>query len=363
LQATSQGQASYAHVHEIVEGLEEIGWHVDLFDVDYADRRSPSPGRRLMEFARVQARLIRRIRSYGAVYVRSHPLAYPVTLAARASGVATIQECNGPFGDVFAAWPATRLLGPMVVWLQAAQYRMADAVIAVDDTLARWLERACGVQGVCVVPNGANVELFRPDITASFEGLPERYAVFFGTLAVWQGLEVMIEAAGSPRWPEEVGLVIVGDGVLAETVERAAESNPRVVYLGRRPYAQIPAIVSRALCSLVVKDSDLHAQTGLSPLKVHESMACGVPVVASDVPGMDSIIRSADAGILTRRGDADEVARAVARLAADPDAARAMGCRGRESAVAEHSWKARSRSTAEVILTAMSRAYGGGRDV
>lgn len=349
LQATTEGQASYAHVHEIIDGLRKMGWHIDLFDVDYGQDRSPGIPKRLVEFVRVQVQLISRIRRYDAVYVRSHPLAFPVALAARWAGIPVVQECNGPFGDVFAAWPAARIAGPAIIALQAMQYRLCDAVVAVDHALARWLERECRASDVAVIPNAANVELFHPDAPPGADVLPPSYAVFFGTLAVWQGVNVMIDAVKDPEWPSEVRLVIVGDGALAGEVRAAALADQRIIYLGQKPYTQVPGIVSRALCSLVVKDSELHATTGLSPLKVYESMACGVPVIASEVAGMGETVCDAGAGILTPRGDSRSVARAVAVLAADPEAARGMGERGRRAAVTLHSWTVRARATADVL--------------
>lgn len=41
LQATREGQASYAHVHEIIKGLEHRGWEVQLFEPVYGQGKPP----------------------------------------------------------------------------------------------------------------------------------------------------------------------------------------------------------------------------------------------------------------------------------------------------------------------------------
>ena len=60
LQATRQGQASFAHVHEIIAGLQARGWSVELEQPSYSSEGSRLPGAlgRALEFYRVQ-RLVR----------------------------------------------------------------------------------------------------------------------------------------------------------------------------------------------------------------------------------------------------------------------------------------------------------------
>ena len=50
---------------------------------------------------------------------------------------------------------------------------------------------------------------------------PARFVSFIGTLARWQGINTVIDALGRPAWPADVALVVVGDGVMAETRPRA----------------------------------------------------------------------------------------------------------------------------------------------
>lgn len=51
-------------------------------------------------------------------------------------------------------------------------------------------------------------------------GLPQPYKVFFGSFAPWQGISTLLRA--SSGWPEDLPLVVVGDGALRSEVERAA---------------------------------------------------------------------------------------------------------------------------------------------
>jgi glycosyltransferase involved in cell wall biosynthesis len=352
LQATTPGQASYAHVHEIIAGLRDLGAAVDLFEPSYADGSHAGVVKRLYEFARVQTRLVRRLGEYDVLYVRGHPLAWPTARCAHRRRLTVVQECNGMVDDFFIAWPAARRFVRLITTLTYAQFRQADRVVVGSAGLAAWLERVAGVQAA-VVPNGANVEVFRPMPRPAGVQLPERYAVFFGSLAPWQGLATSLAAVGEPSWPDGVSLVVLGSGALQAEVVAAAEADERIKYLGIVPYDEVAPILSNAVCSLVNKEQPEFAQAGISPLKLYESMACGVPVVATyGMPGLTEVVADGQVGLLVPQGDPDELARAVATLAKEPALAAEMGARARKLAVEECSWQARSREIGRIIVEA-----------
>jgi glycosyltransferase involved in cell wall biosynthesis len=349
LQATTEGQASHAHVHEIIAGLRALGYQVDLVEPGYVGGVAPSALGRLIEFARVQRALIRQLRRYDVLYVRAHPLALPTARAARRRGIPVIQECNGPYSDFTQAWPVARPIAWLLAAMARAQYRAARAVIAVTDQLAEWLRRETGEASVSVVNNGANVDLFRPDQPKP-RGLPPRYAVFFGALQPWQGVRTILDAVIDPSWPEGLPVVFAGDGLLADEVREAALHTPeKVVFLGTLPYRDLPAVVANATASIAMFSAKYRTASGVSPLKVYESMAAGIPIVAANLPGLAEVVTESGCGVLVDPEAPTSLARAVAQVAADPAAAAEMGRRGREAAVRMHSWGARARQTAEVI--------------
>ncbi len=353
LQATTPGQASYAHVHEIISGLRKQGAAVDLFEPSYAGKEAPGAIGRVLEFARVQRRVLDAMDRYDVLYVRGHALAWWASEGARRRGVTVVQECNGIVDDFFIAWPSARLFAPLIRWLTYTQFRRADAVIAGSSGLAEWLLRETGVVAD-IVPNGANTEIFNPDEEIP-EGIvvPGRYAVFFGSFAPWQGISTSLEAVRRPEWPQDVSLLIVGQGTKRAEVEEAARTDSRVVYLGTLPYDQIAGVVAHALVSLVNKEADEFSEAGISPLKLYESMASGTPVIATDgMPGLTEVVRDNRAGLIVPQRDPEALARAVAQLAGSPGLAAELGANGRRYAEAECSWYARSEDTARIIARA-----------
>ncbi len=364
LQATSEGQAAHAHVNGIVDGLRERGWRVDLFEPEYG-ATAPGPIGRLAEFARVQWHLCRDLSGAQSLYCRAHFAAVPSALVAWRRHVPVVHEVNGTWEDLFLAWPWTRRFGSLFIGLTRFQWRRADALVTVTEPLASWAERQAGDVPVEVVPNAADTRLFRPEAEAR-PGMPERYVVFVGALATWQGLPTLLDATSDPAWPKGVEAVIVGDGAERPAVEAAVAEGRPVRYLGRVPHAEVPGIVSAAIAALSPQNAGGgRSLTGLSPVKVYESLACDTPVIVTDYPGQSELVRDAACGIVVPAEDPAALARAVRELAAHPAKARAMGARGGQTVRQQHSWDARAAQTDRLLRRLAARsavaAVGGRR--
>jgi glycosyltransferase involved in cell wall biosynthesis len=351
LQAVEQGQDTWAAILEITSGFESEGCSVDHWFVEYPEG-APGVAGRLGAMMSLQGRLAARLSDYDLLYVRGHPFAFPIAWSAWRRGVPVVQECNGTYEDLFIAWPAaTPLRGPICA-AQRWQFKHADAVVTVTTELAAWIQAETGRPDAVVSPNAANMHVFSPDAPRR-EGLPARYVVFFGQFAPWQGISVILDATRSASWPDDVAVVFAGDGALGGQVGDAVDGR-RVVSLGRVPYVEVAGVVAGSLASLVPTYDPNRSFGGFSPLKLYESMACGVPVIVSDSPGLPQIITEDDCGLVVPAGDAESLARAVAALAVDPERAQAMGRRARASALANHSWEARARQRLEVVRRAHS---------
>jgi len=347
LQVTKEGQASFAHVHEIIDGLCELGHSVTLYEPRHLKRYGALV--RAVEFVRTQIRMLRQARDVDVVYCRAHFATLMTAMWARRRNIPMVLEVNGPYEDLFIAWPRTRHFRPLFEWLMGTQYRNADALVTVTSGLQRWLAEETGRDDVSVIPNAANHRVFRPDSPVP-DGMPDRYVAFVGALALWQGLTHAIEAAKLPEWPPDVKLLIAGDGAQRDLALEAAATNDRVVFLGRRPYGDIPGILCGSIASLVPKvELGGRSITGLSPLKLYEAMACAVPVIATDFPGQAEVLRAERCGIVIPPEDPRAIAEAVRALADDPDEAQAMGERGRMAVEREHSWTRRAEQTAEIL--------------
>jgi len=359
LQSVTEGQDSWAAVTEIVAGWELSGWSVERYFPSYRAGVAPGAWGRLCEMWRVQRKLGKALRNYDALYVRGHNMAYPTMLRARAAGVPVIQECNGTYEDLFIAWPAARIARPFFEYLQRAQYRDAALIVCGTEEQASWLRDETGHDRIIVSPNGSNAEVFRPDAPRR-AGLPEKFVLFFGQFARWQGIDVLLSAKSDPAWPKGIDLLFVGDGEARGVVAEAASDESRGIhYLGRLPYRELPGVIAHCVASTSVQFTPDRGKAGFSALKLYESMSCGVPVIGSDYPGVGDVIRRYACGLVVSPGDPVAVAQAVAGIVADPDEAREFGRRGRDAVERECSWSARAeqrRTAIEAVVETDRRA-------
>lgn len=356
LETPRPGQASQTHIAEIIASLEACGWEVELFATTQGGASTRSSFlRRLLDYVRIQARLARRLGDFDAVFIRSHFMALPLALLARWRKVPVVQEINGTPADIGVTYPALKPLSPVFSWLYRVQYRAASHLIAVTSGLADWAREFAGHDRVSTVSNGANTELFRPEgPTAGLEG---RYVAFVGGLVAWHGIDTMLAALARPDWPQGVRLVIVGDGVKRGKLG-SVPADGRLLWLGRLPYGDVPPVLRGALAALcVIEDQDGRSASGVAPLKLFEAMACGVPVIASDLPFQAEIVRQAAAGLVVPPADPAAIAAAVKVLAEAPDKASALGRNGADYVAREASWQQRGREI-DRILSERAREAG-----
>ncbi|GIW61025.1 MAG: glycosyl transferase [Patescibacteria group bacterium] len=359
LQATRQGQASFAHVHEIIAGLRKRGWQVDLFEPSYARSIADPPSVwKLVAFLRVQLRLICALRCtrYDALYVRHHPFDALSIRASKKLKIPLVVEVNGSYEDLYMAFPMMRPMRWIGNSIMRYGIREADVVITVTEPLVNWALQERGGQPVILISNGANTDLFHPDAPGRLPGtIPTPYAIFFGALAPWQGIETLIDTLHRSNWPPQLHLLIVGKGKLRDKVEKATRQTNRIVYIDHVPYQQMPVVVRHSLCGLAPMHCIERNQTGVMPLKVFETLACGVPVIVSDLPGMSDLVRRGNCGLVVPPNNPVALANAVRYLYEHPEVRAEMGKRGRELIVREHSWDSRAEATHQILLQVLAK--------
>jgi glycosyltransferase involved in cell wall biosynthesis len=141
----------------------------------------------------------------------------------------------------------------------------------------------------------------------------------------------LLVRAMAPLLSSQVRLVLIGDGEARAAVEAAVAAlpDPRwVVMTGRR--MDVPKLVHAFDVFALSSKSE-----GL-PLVVPEAMAAGLPIVATAVGGLPSVVDDGETGLLVPVDEA-ALANALAQLEGDRVRARTMGIKGREVALARYS--------------------------
>jgi len=279
--------------------------------------RAPSPAD-----ARSLARLLPLVERADVVHGHSAKAGLLVRLAAKLTG-RTDRCVFTPHGWSFWAYPAFRPV-------ERVAARWATAIVAVSAH-----ERDAGLDaGVgrrdqfVVIPNGIDLGRFSPGPNP----IPDtEHLVMVGRLAAQRRHEVLLDAVARLRQDgrrPNITLELVGDGPRRHELEAQAAAlgiTDAVTFAGDRPATEVAGRLRRAAC--VVHSTHYEGAS----IGVLEALACGRPVVASAVGGMDELVVAGVTGELCPGGDSAAWASAIDRVLTG-DRRHVMGAAARQRA-------------------------------
>ncbi len=265
--------------------------------------------------------------------------------------VVIVYEVNGlPSIELPFAYPfvAPRTI-EKIERLERILLERADAIVVPANTI-RDLVVERGATNVTVIPNGADL----PEPAERIE--TSDYFIYFGALQEWQGIETLLRAFARLR-DLPVKLVVCyphhtryarGYVRLAEKLEIA----DRVAWHSSLSADELQPWLQHAVASVApLSDCARNVIQGCSPLKILESMAAGVAVIASDLPTVRELLTDRVEGLLVAADRPAELARAMRIAFEYPELRRALGARGRERVAASLTWSHATRRLQELYST------------
>ena len=212
----------------------------------------------------------------------------------------------------------------------------ADAVIAVSKRLAERLSSTFPVllrgKPVHVIPNGIDTEVFTPNA----EVRSSKSLLMVGTLSGSKDHATLLRSVAVLAKRCSVELRLAGDGILRAQLEHLAGElgvRKEVIFLGNIARADLLRLYREAsIFTFSTKGEG-------SPLALLEAMSCGLPVVASDVPGVREILSGAECGLLVPPRHPTEMARGIEFIFGDTGRADRMGANARRYVETNHSVK------------------------
>jgi glycosyltransferase involved in cell wall biosynthesis len=285
--------------------------------------------------------------SYDVCHFRSIWCGLPMVQAKARLGYKTLFEVNGlPSIELKYHYPALRgspLLDKFKEQ-EIATLALADAIIC-PSAVTRAYIASLGIprEKITVIPNGVDTKLFAPQ-PPNPPG-PSPTLLYIGTLADWQGLDLLVEALPIILAQSAVKLLIVGKG----RGRQYKDLQKRIRKLGLEghvsiepavPHHQVPALIAQAdVCVAPLTYNDRNVTQGCCPIKIIEYMACARPIVTANLPVVRELVREGTDALLFTPDDPADLARCVLAILADPSLAKRLADSAATRARSKFSWR------------------------
>ena len=304
---------------------------------------------------------LRLIREDGVDIVHTHGKGAGLygRLAARRASVPTVHTFHGIHYANYRAG-----LGRAYLALERGLARITSAIVHVSQSQAR----EAAALGLAppgkshVIVNGIDADrvaaaaMTRAEARQALRLEPD--ALVLGTMARFdriKALDALLRAFAVAASREPTArLLLVGDGPEASRLRALAGT------LGIEARVRLPGFIADAARLLPALDLYVSAsrKEGL-PLALLEAMACGLPVVATRVPGHVDVIEEGVTGRLVAPGDHDALVRVLRDAMAEPAGCAAMGRAGRRRVAERFAASRMAAETADLYRAVTGRFAGG----
>lgn len=273
-------------------------------------------------------------------------------------GFKTIFEVNGLASvELKYHYPGLRETGLLTkireMELQALE--LSDAIICPSDVTRQFLA-SLGVEKrkITVIPNGYSPDDFFSAPLPLRDNQRVPTLLYIGTLADWQGLEIIISAMPQILQHRPAHLRIVGKGrsrqrkILAKQIRKLGLEE-YVSIEAAVPHHQVAELIASAdICLAPLALNDRNVTQGCCPIKIIEYMACARPIVASNLPVVRELVREDLDALLFNPGDSSDLAGQVLAVLENAALAEKIAANAAKRARDKFTWHAAQKKLLKV---------------
>lgn len=219
--------------------------------------------------------------------------------------------------------------------------RTATCVIALDPAAeAQAIQKGFRPEIVSVLPSGVDTTAYRPGLASEVlyrHRVAGEVLLHIGRIEAGRGIDVLIDAfARTVGRRGDWSLVFAGVGSHKAALRAQADRlgvGARVHWTPVPRAEELPGLLGASTALLVPALDD-----DVASLKIRRAMACGIPVLVSDVDRLGGTVVHDESGLVVPAGDRDAWSAAISRLSSDPNRRTRWGRAARFMTTERFSW-------------------------
>jgi glycosyltransferase involved in cell wall biosynthesis len=374
----SEGLGGLNHIWSVSKHLQKQGHRVVIFAPrcgTYSEKRSleiiyvPTIDNRFFRFFSFHFMLLFYAGYYmiryrvDILYVREMALSLTPIVLAKLFHKPMVTEINGDLLSEYqhAGYPAFILKAMRLV--EMIQCRASHALVCVTEGLSDIFQNRYRLlsEKLEVIPNGTDPESFYPldkNDCRKRLGIDSSVQVvgFIGTFVPHQGLSYLIESSSLIlKELPEVNFLLVGDGPMRKKIIemiRDLDLEDQFFLPGGIPSEEASFFINAMDVCVAPFTRIRNERIGLSPIKVYDYLACGKPVVASDIIGVGDILTKNKVGIAVPPEDLSSLSKGIISALKDRDMADRCLREGPSIVRENFTWQITAQRVAAVCLKA-----------
>lgn len=274
-------------------------------------------------------RLARRLSPDVVIHVTPTLIAAPVALlAARVAGATSwlhVQDFEVEAGIATGQMTSAGVAARLGLWFERSCTRGFDQTSSISPEMCRKLvEKGRDPSTVYELRNWAEIDSVRPldhsEYRRRWSISTPHVALYSGSIARKQGIEIVIEAARRLRHRKDITFILCGNGPERKRLEEEAADLENFQFHDLQPLERLGELLGLATVHLLPQKAE--AADLVLPSKLTNMLASGRPVVATAAPGTGLAREVEGCGIITPPEDEEAFARAIEALIDNPRAHR-----------------------------------------
>jgi len=265
---------------------------------------------------------------------------YPAAQCKIFTGLPMVLDC----ADLFKLYPSL---------LQSLTVKISDKILVISQPIKDFLMLRCSVpeEKIVVLPNGVDTAIFNPMVRGI--GLKdklnaEHIVLFVGYL---YELDILIKVASNiVKEKPKTFFIIVGNHDRSRWIHKVKKIGleKNFLFTGPIPHTEVPKyIMDSDVCVNIFPQKDYFAAA--HPLKILEYMACGKPVVATNLPGTAQTIQNGVNGFLYNPDDAEALTKYLNTLLSDQNLRKRVGQAAWNTIRDKYTWETMTENLIKVF--------------